>query len=415
MSITEENITEITKIIEQLFNHLLLSEIPKLAPYQGYLLIEQPFALDEDGYFIYFQNLRKSLMLLDDIGNRWSDEALNEKIHNLLIYLADNKSRNVDPSFEESARRIVQELNIAFIRHDCYVPVNGLIVEKRLQIGDVTLLPLQEKPFSVDGIFTLHLNDFSVERDCLAFTTVEAEPQKSAELAREKIEKALNVLRFFGSLVWWDRPVGHIYLNGKELGRVSYSIVIESGTENIIGTMGHTESTPVPFKIDDEFLQFAEFYGFEYIKSLFDQTVLHTEIENDLLAAIQWFGHAVQELEPLVSFVKFYIAIETALKKKKENAGEFLPKRISVLIEPRNKARQEELETRIAELIKERNFVFHAGRPTKFSPEYLSSTGLIFARQILHHLRLRITSDNIQTKDDLISWVQTQSDRLVKK
>ncbi len=76
----------------------------------------------------------------------------------------------------------------------------------------------------------------------------------------------------------------------------------------------------MPFKADSIFINYAEFFGLSYFQSIFDQDV--SSIEDDLFAAIQWYGFAIQELSPLVSFVKFYIAIETATKKADELAKE---------------------------------------------------------------------------------------------
>ena len=161
------------------------------------------------------------------------------------------------------------------------MPIVGLVVDTPLQIGDVTFLPFEANLSSFDNLFTSTLEQFSPDRDCIATTRVSAEWIKSAEIAREKIEKNLNILNFVGSLVWWDRPVGHINLAGRELERVSYTLVVELGTGVVTGRMGHTKSTPMPFRVDDEFLKFANFYGLGYIQSLINRKAF--PIEEDYL------------------------------------------------------------------------------------------------------------------------------------
>ncbi len=410
MSIPAEKLNEIEQIIKELFKHIVFENVSERAPLGGYLSLEEPFAVDYEGFYGPYQSLRRSIVSIEKLGEQWSDEALKEKIFNLLVQLAELKKTETSPNYEELTLNWINGIDVEFEEQECYVPVIGLNVLKSLQLGDVRFAPLEElkeKLLSFDETF---FDKLVPGRDSLAITRVTAEWQKSAEVAREKVEETLNILRFIGSLVWWDRPVGHIYVAGKELRRVSYTLVIESKTEQLTGIVGHTLSTPAPFKIDDEFLRFAEFYGLSYIQSLINQNV--SPIEDDLLAAIQWFGYATQESEALVSFVKFYIAIETALKKDKENAKNFLPERTSILLEPSNKSRQEKLQQDFTELINERNAVFHQGRPIKFSPEYLSDAGLILARQILHQLRLRIKSDNIQSKDELIAWTKEQLNKI---
>jgi hypothetical protein len=221
---------------------------------------------------------------------------------------------------------------------------------------------------------------------------------KIGGIGREKIDKALNILRFLGSLIWESEPTRHIYISGQQLERVSSTFVIDS--EGRFGTVGHSEFSPLPFNVDDNFMQYADFFGLNYYQSLIDRQA--SPIEEDLFAAIQWYGFAIQELSPLVSFVKFYIAIETAIKKEGESAKKYLPNRISVLLEPWNKLRQRELEIEMRDLIDERNSVFHEGKVEKYSPGYLANASRIMARGAIHHLRLSIGAKKWKTKDELI-------------
>ncbi len=352
----------------------------------------------------------KSIFSIEKLGEQWSDQALKEKIFKLLIQLAEIKRDVNIPNYEQITLDWIKEIDIEFEEQECYVSVIGLTLLEPLQLGDVKFIPLKDRSFSFNKIFTSHIDQLIPERDCLAITHVTAEWQKSAEVAREKVEKALNILRFIGALIWWDRPIGHIYVAGKELERVSYTLIVEAKTGQITGRMGHTESTPAPFKVDKEFLEFAEFYGLSHIQSLISQKV--SPIEDDLMAAIQWFGYASQELTPLVSFVKFYIAIETAVKKDGEKARTVLPKRIAVLLEPWSKVRQDELEKELSDIIGERNAVFHEGKVEKYSPSYLADTGRILARGVINQLRLKIASESWKTKDELITWAHTQTKRL---
>jgi hypothetical protein len=59
-------------------------------------------------------------------------------------------------------------------------------------------------------------------------------------------------------------------------------------------------------------------------------------------------------------------------------------------------------------MIDERNEVLHSGKPKNSNPEYLAWFGQMIARQVLHQLRVRIKDRKIQTKDDVIRWVDNQ-------
>jgi hypothetical protein len=300
-----------------------------------------------------------------------------------------------------------QKINIEFKEYECIVPIIGLKINSKLQIGDVTFLPFEAKDRFSNKFSDIHIDKLDPDRDCFSTTKIKAEWIRSAELAREKIEKTLNILRFLGALYWSSEPTRHIYISGQELMRVSSTFVIDP--EQKFGTVGHSEFSVQLFKVDDDFIRYAEFYGLSYFQSLIDRQ--SSAVEEDLFAAIQWYGFAIQELVPLVSFVKFYIAIETATKKDGENARAMLPKRISVLLEPWNQLRQKELEIELRDLIDERNSVFHEGRVNKYSPSYLADTGRILAREVIHQLRQKLVSEKWKTKDDFIDWVKAQSKR----
>ena len=410
MDVSKEIINNLAEHINRLFDHLTISNVPEHAPYRGFLSIDRPFSLNDEGYYIHYQGLKKSIISLENYGGKWSDQAINEKINDLLFDLAHSKSNRSTLDYFQIAKDWVQKFIVEFAEQKCFVPVAGLVVDTPQKIGDVTFLPLDEKSFSDAKFFKLFLEHFSPENDCIATTTVSAEWMKSAEVAREKIEKILNILRYIGSLVWWDRQIGHINLAGQELKRVSYTLVVDSQTGVITGEKGHTESTPVPCRVDNEFLEFARFYGLEHLQSLINRKAL--PIEEDYFAAIQWYGYATQELDPIVSFVKFYIAMESALKKENERAKNVLPNRIGVLIEPWDTRLQDKIETDIKALIDERNSVFHEGRTQESSPAHLAEMSNLISRRVLHQLGQRIGSENIQTKDDLIAWVETQQKML---
>jgi len=206
------------------------------------------------------------------------------------VELAELKDRNMVPNFENITLSFEQKIDIEFKEYECIVPVIGLTTNNRIQIGDVIIMPFEDKHRFSNSIANLHIDELSPHRDSFATTKIQAEWIRSAELAREKIDKALNILRFLGSLIWSSEPPRHIYLSGQEIRRVSYTFVIDS--EQRFGTVGHSEFSVQPFKIDDSFMQYAEFFGLSYLQSLINLQA--SSIEEDLFAAVQWYGFASQ-------------------------------------------------------------------------------------------------------------------------
>jgi len=407
MTITNNQIKAFSEKIADLYEHILLSDIPEEAAFLGYLDQSTQFALDENGYHKSYFNLLQSVFQLPSIGEMWSEDGIQDLGHQLLLNLAETKKLSQrPPDFFEFARIWLEKINIEFKESTCYIAIAGLSVEMPLELGDVTILPVHTQiPEFIDDISISFQEKLNPNRDSISCSKVTAEWRRSAQIHREKTEQALNVLRFIGSLIWHDQPTRHIFVASENPKRISDSIVV---TEN--GEVSHVNTsdfTPIPLQIDSETIEYAEYFGLKQIQTLLN-TPVTSEIEQSFLTAIQWFGQATQELLPLVAFVKYYIAIEAALKKPGENAKRVLPRRLGVLIQPWNPTKLAKLEVDLRSFIDERNAVFHSGIPISKTPQELQWEARILARQTLHQLRLRLNSENWQTKDDLIAWTNTQ-------
>jgi len=407
MPISDEFINTLSQLITELYDQLLVKNVPEHAFYFGYLDRETKFGLNENGYRVSYLAIIRQIFALPEIGEKWSYDGLKELGHKLLLQLAEHKSKTIEPpSFEIITKEWLAQIDVKFLKHVCYLPIAGLSVESPIEIGNVKFLPLDiDLPELKEELTSLQLKELNSFRNSLSSSSVIGEWRRAAEIHRQQTHTALNILRYISSLVYHDQPTKHIYVAGRDPSRVSYTITVDE--EGKIGQVGASEFTPAPLQVDAEFMKFANFYGFEYILSIISSTS-PTKIEESFLTAIQWYGEATQELIPLISFVKYYVAIEAALKKENERAKAVLPKRISVLLEPWTKNRQRELEKDLGDMIDERNAVLHSGNPRHSNPEYLAWSGQVIARQVLHQLRIKIQDGAFQTKDDVIHWVENQ-------
>ena len=403
---------EAIPLLKDLYDHIILEQIPRRPPYGGYVDREHPFALDEHGYYTAYMALLRYTYSLPNVAKSWSEDGLQELAHALLVRLADHKIAASAPiDFEDIANSWLSDVHKTFPEHTCFTPIVGLAVEQPLQVGAVRFLPLEQElarlRANAPSEWAEELHPF---RDCLASSSVVAEWRKAAEVIRQRAEEALNVLRFLGSLVWWNQPTKHIYVAGRERKRISYTPCFD--TTGHQSSVGASEYDPVPFRVDSEFLIHAQFYRFDQISQML-MSPSPSEIQHSLLTAIQWYGDATQDLTPLFAFVKYYVAIEAALKKPGEWAKSVIPRRLSVLISPWSAEDQQLMEKDIGDMIDERNSVLHTGQPVKSNPETLAWSARIMARQCLHQLRERISSQNLTSKDELIAWVADQNRRFL--
>jgi hypothetical protein len=414
MSISTQDFETIIPAIKGIYSHLLFSNVPNDAPYKGVFTEKKIFGLDEIGYYDYYRQLLRGILAITEIGDKWSVAGLEDKIHELLLELANAKSKGEgDLDIVKLAHDWLNRIDIEFPMQECLIPVNGLRTKVPITIGTVTFHPLESKKQELEERTpSKFFEELSPYCDSLASSKFKAEPRRSTELLRNKTEEALNIFRYIGSLVRHREDPRHIYVAGQEKRRTSYSLVVHH--DGMVEEIGNSEYSPVPYTIDEEYIQYANFYGFDFIQQIFRKET-RTPIQQAFLTAIQWYGDAIQENNPLFAFSKFYTSIETVSKLEKESARNVLPRRLSVLIESWDRKDQRHLEDGIEKMIFDRNFVFHTGQPSQNTPEYLAWFSRIIAMQTMHHLRLLITSENIQTKEDFKKWAINQYDQYLRK
>lgn len=412
MPIPELKVSEAAQLIQKIYAEIVLGRTDERLSYTAYLSKSEPFGLERHTYEGPYRKLLSLVFSMPTAYELWSEDAAEKQLHSILHSLASQKSSSTIPDFTATARTWLERFDTAFETRRTYVAIIGLSLESELNIRDVTFLPLQQANAALtDTLGQTLLKDLHPIRDSVAVVEVAAEDQRATEIARQKVEYGLNVLRYFGSLVWHDQPRRHIYVAGREPKRVSYAVaLLPSGAGTLVG---HSEFTPLPFTIDQEFLAYAEFYDFSFVLALASNPT-PTEIAQSFLLALQWYGDALQDLTDIFAFAKFYIAIEAALKKPNEAAKNVVPRRLSVLIEPFIKSTQGPLEKDLEELVDERNAVFHAGRPINRPIENLAWLTRTMSMQCLHHLRIHLKRDGWSTKDDLDNWVQSKYDKYLK-
>ena len=407
MSINKDQISEFAGLISDLYDKILLNDLPDDSSYRGYLDRDTPFALDENGYRTAYLPLVERVFHIPHISEMWSEDGVQDLAHSLVVSLASMKNDQTTPvDFEQISEDWLNKIDLEFEQFGCYSSVSGLVVNSSLKVCEVTFLPIAKSDKELEGElakrFHKELNDY---RDCIAYSEVTAEWRRASQIHREKTEYSLNVVRFMASLIWHDQPTRHVYLEGHDPKGISDTLVVSTAGE--VSSVGASEFTPHPIDLRDEMMPYAEFYDFDFVRDLLDDPS-PSELSKSFLTAIQWFGRATQETNPLVAFIKFYVAIEAALKKPSESAKTVLPRRIGVLINPWDRTRIDKLEDDLRDLIDERNSVFHSGVPISSSPEVLQWDSRVLSRQVLHQLRIKLKKEGWQSKDNLLLWVDHQ-------
>jgi hypothetical protein len=73
---------------------------------------------------------------------------------------------------------------------------------------------------------------------------------------------------------------------------------------------------------------------------------------------------------------------------------------------PFERERRRRLRKSMERVIDERNAIFHGGKPMGESFGYLEWMAKRFARSAIHEVRQLVERERLETKDELIDWIQ---------
>ena len=343
------------------------------------------------------------------VASNWSDKSLLEHLDNSIQTLGSLKKRDDYPDFTSHASNLIADLTCDFEECDAITIVEGLQVSKSLQMGNITFFPIAEKQNLLnEPPLNILFKDVSPSRDSVAVGRYRVEPRRSIELIRRDTDYCLNILRYMGSLLWPNELARQINVAGEPRQNAAYSLSI--GSSRHPSAFADTDFSVMPLRLDDETMPYADFHGLSHLISILNKPK-RTEIEKSLLTAIQWFGDATRELQPLAAFLKFYMPIEIILKGEKEIAKRVIPKRLCRLLDPWNTNKQgtTKIKVEIRDLIQERNSVFHSGSARKHTDEYLRLATRAYARDCLFQLSQRIISEKLKSQQGLINWINQQA------
>ena len=409
MEIDDSQIRSVGTLIEGLYEHIHIADLPDDPPYSGFVVDGERYALDEQGYEKWYRELMTAILAQPKFAAIWSEDGIRGLMHELIVELAEYKRNQVRPNFWEIARNWIAKIDIEFEETECFLPVVGLALRQPLSAGTVTLLPLDAFKERMTGYELWHsFDDLSPIMNCVARIKTRTEAQRSIEILREKTEYVVNLFRYVSSIMYRDGPVTPIYVKGNEPRRISRAVTI--GSSGRTSSFVNSVQSPVPLVLNEINEQIADSYGLRRLLSLVGKE-RRTSLEDNILTAIQWFGDATQDIAPAFAFVKFYIALETVIKKDNEKAQSVLPARVSRLMAPFERDRRKRLRKSLEAVIHERNAIFHGGEPSSESFEYLEWLAKRFARNVIHEVRQLAEREGLRTKDELIGSIQRMGRR----
>jgi hypothetical protein len=325
-------------------------------------------------YFRAIQILREKC---SGLGQPISDDELK---HKLIEFLRELKYA---PDQEKVKREIDKYIVALFDsikktqtkKYLFIIPVMNLRLEEDMKIGDSSLVNLNAQVlvslnstyslnFSFDGKVLPNIAD-ELPRDnetpTFAVVIVEApDDSKALELAMQKSETCLNVLRLY-------------YSNPSVLLRDEYKKYLARRLVRInIDTKTYGEETKAinirnhfPTKIDKNAIDEMKKTTLPIINRLLcTRTDELAPLQDDLLTAIFWFGNAVKEDQRNMKFVKGMMALETLLVPDgRTEKRDIIAKRFaSIAYASGSDSEKKEVFLDMRKMYELRNSIIHSGK-----------------------------------------------------
>jgi len=341
----------------------------------------------------------------DELENVFDDFLMNFKYEDEAKKLSE-----IDKHIVELFNKIK---NMKLEKHIFIIPIMNLSLTQDLIIGNTSIVNLTEQTLvNLESKYSIKLH-FCEEKlsnivetiieenktSVYAITVIEASDDNMAlELAIEKTEACLNILRLYNSTAPFI--VRDEFRNEFIIGIV-HSNVNKNSCGRILRSANLIANVPT---INSEIIKRMKEGGLTIIDELLlknDDNL--TSLEKDLLSAILWFGNAVKEQQKNMKFIKSVIALETLLVPDGgRNKRDTISKRLSsILYAHDDDDKKREVFLNMRSLYEIRNSIIHSGEVYLYDEDIAQ---VISWAQAIIQILLKYSDKS----DNIINLIQNQ-------
>lgn len=298
-------------------------------------------------------------------------------------------------------------------RYELSVPIDNLILKDlSLLIGNVRLFKFDDfalgnwfekyTGYSVDKKHAIGKRVEPLKDRAIAHVIVHAFDEKQAvEIARQEVESVLNVLRWVGFYINGSIQRAWIGMSGEVHRQLSLPSILEQSDKVTLPRA--MQGALRPYEIGERVAIYYTKFGLSNISRILKKPIQkRSEMEKRLLTAVNFFGKAVQETDPVDAFLKTTIAMETLLLRDNntEPITGNLSERTAFLLKDTLDGRLE-LRRLVSTLYGTRSRIAHHGS----TDEAMASLPTI--QNICFDLLYKVASiiDKHETVESLVGWI----------
>lgn len=362
----------------------------------------------------YFRSIQILRVQSLNIGKLLSDKELTNLLVDFLFELKSGDEAKALTEIDKHINDIFRRIRaIKIQRHLFIMPIMNLAIGQHLAIGDSLIANLDEKAlaFLESKYFTklrfLHeepsitVKKMKEENETSVFAIVSVEApddEKALELAIQKADTCLNVLRLFevdARFVLRDEfhsrfVRGMVHLN---LDKKSYSKML-----------GPVNAAPKITGIGPHEMDLMNRHGLKRINELLcKEPEGLSSLQHDLLTAIMWFGNAVKEQQRSMKLIMSAIALETVLIPDggKEKRSKLSKRFASIFYASASNDEKKDVFRKMRNLYDIRNSIIHSGRGYVFEDDL---NQMLYWTQAAIQMLLRY----VESFDDISELIETK-------
>jgi hypothetical protein len=280
-----------------------------------------------------FKECLKAFLEDEELDKKLAKKTITMRFMRILNTLieSDDLSRKVNELLLELEKELSTEQDF-----NIYIPIKGIeLVNNDFSIGKSVRIIKLEKNNTAEKIPGREIDDFypySVECNIRIPDFL-----KAIEIGVETSKIIVHYLRFIDYHIWDEDALGvRLPGYGASLEELRAIAVTTSG-EPFSYNWRLKEANTEVLQVDEDFVEEANKLGISKLGEIIDQVILHgelTDIENQILRAILWFGESKVEHDLAARFLKLTLVLECFLNTSKfEPVTATLSDRIAFVLE----------------------------------------------------------------------------------
>jgi hypothetical protein len=347
------------------------------------------FTVGESIYFLGIKgnkalNEISDLLLKDpSIASNFSRKTIVSELQPLIAKIVNSQPKGIDKFCKESLDSFIQQLEgYKSTEWEIITPITNLVLTRDfLQVGRVTFRRNAEKILDMFKKITQstesteevkkYISDELISRyndKVLAFVTIMAKDKNNAlEEGQREIDKALNVLRFYGRGTQTNDSLSYRMFIARE-GYIFHGISISmysDRAENKSTTAFNMNFTHTGIQyeyiVDDQVLDRMNSLSYDILNEmLVRDDNQRTDFEKKILDAIEFFGVGMHKSDSRFSYINFIISLELLLTNTWEPQKGLIAERVAMLLTSDVDERKD-LFSEIERLYKFRSDLVHQG------------------------------------------------------